>query len=185
MNLSSGGRTRLRARIAAAVTGAVALAALVPGVAQASPPANDDFDQAGAITALPFAADVDFTEATRAEDDPVCTTGDVASVWFDYTAGSAGVLEVDVTGGGGSAGVAIHTGPRGAVQRVPDTGCWSSSVVVNSDETGCVYGVGCGCPTGWLIQAASGSRGGRGRCAKRCGYRVWARSRVACLWSRI
>lgn len=75
MKLSSGGRARTRARIAAAVTAAVALAALVPGVAQASPPVNDDFDQARAITALPFAADVDFTEATRAADDPTCTTG--------------------------------------------------------------------------------------------------------------
>ncbi len=60
-----------------------------------------------------------------------------------------------------------------------------TAVVVNSDETGCVYRIGCGCPMGWLIQAASGSRGGRGRCAKRCGYRVWARSRVVCRWSRI
>lgn len=48
------------------------------------------------------------------------------SVWFDYTATSAGALEVDVTGGGGSAGLAVFTGARGAVTRAPGTTCWSS-----------------------------------------------------------
>ena len=46
------------------------------------------------------------------------------------------------------------------------------AVVVKSNETGCAYGVGCGWSTGWLIQATSGSLGGRGRRAKRSG--CWA-----------
>ncbi len=43
------------------------------------------------------------------------------------------------------------------------------TVVVKSNETGCVYGVGCGWSTGWLIQATSGNWGGRGRRVKRSG----------------
>jgi hypothetical protein len=43
------------------------------------------------------------------------------------------------------------------------------AVVVKSNETGCVYGVGCGWSTGWLIQATLGSWGGRGRRVKRSG----------------
>ena len=50
---------------------------------------------------------------------------------------------------------------RTAPSRVP--------VVVKSNETGCAYEVGCGWSTGWLIQATSGSLGGRGRRAKRSG----------------
>ncbi|WP_158855015.1 hypothetical protein, partial [Saccharothrix deserti] len=43
----------------------------------------------------------------------------------------------------------------------------AAAVVVKSSETGCVYGAGWGCSAGWLIQATSGSAGGRGRRAKR------------------
>ena len=42
-------------------------------------------------------------------------------------------------------------------------------VLVKSNETGCVYRVGCGWSAGWLIQALSGSLGGRGRRVKRSG----------------
>jgi len=45
----------------------------------------------------------------------------------------------------------------------------TAHVVVKSKETGCRYGVGCGWSTGWLIQAVSGSLGGRGRRVKRSG----------------
>ncbi|WP_367127450.1 PKD domain-containing protein [Saccharothrix sp. HUAS TT1] len=108
--------------IAVAIT--AVLAALAPRVAQAAPPANDDFDQAVAITALPFGADADLAEATPAEDDPLCTTSDEASVWYDYTAGSDGVLAFDLVGSGYGF-VAVYTGSRGALERAPDTGCSS------------------------------------------------------------
>jgi hypothetical protein len=36
---------------------------------------------------------------------------------------------------------------------------WTAAVVVKSNETGCVYGVGCGWSTGWLIQATLGNWG--------------------------
>jgi hypothetical protein len=45
-------------------------------------------------------------------------------------------------------------------------------VVVKSNETGCVYGVGCGWSTGWLIQATLGNWGGRGWRVKRSGCSV-------------
>jgi hypothetical protein len=56
-------------------------------------------------------------------------------------------------------------------QQVPPAGL-GSAVVVKSNETGCVYGVGCGWSTGWLIQATLGNWGGRGRRVNRSGCSV-------------
>ncbi|MFE2752560.1 PKD domain-containing protein [Actinosynnema sp. NPDC059335] len=103
----------------------VAVVVAAPGVAHAAPPANDDFDQAVAITALPFAADLALDEATSAADDPVCSTSDEGSVWFDYTATSDAVLEIDLAESG-YGHVAVFTGTRGALARVPGTTCASS-----------------------------------------------------------
>ncbi|MDQ3578164.1 MAG: PKD domain-containing protein [Actinomycetota bacterium] len=115
-------RARTLARIATTLTAAATLAALLPGVAQAAPPSNDDFDSATNITTLPFTTDVDFTDSTLAEDDPWrCTTNaGLGSVWFDYTATSDGIVKVDLSNSG-SATVAVYTGSRGALTLVPET----------------------------------------------------------------
>lgn len=73
--------------------------------------------------------------------------------------------------------VAQVTGPlpgtnEGTSRERERMGHLDATVVVKSNETGCVYEVGCGWLTGWLIQAASGSLGGRGRRVKRSG--CWA-----------
>jgi hypothetical protein len=49
--------------------------ALGARTATASPPPNDDFDQATVVSALPFTNEVDTTGASQASDDPTETCG--------------------------------------------------------------------------------------------------------------
>jgi hypothetical protein len=111
-------RSRGRTALAAALTAAFAL--LVPGVAHAAPPSNDDFDQAAAVTALPFAAQMDTGEATQATDDPSwCQSYDVrGSVWFRYTATADGYLRATTQGSDRPMILAVHSGTRGGLRGI-------------------------------------------------------------------
>ncbi|MGI5502142.1 PKD domain-containing protein [Lentzea sp. CA-135723] len=109
-----------RSRAAVLGIAAATLAVLVPGVAHAQPPGNDDFDSATVISALPFSVEGDANSATRAVDDPVmdCSHRDVkASVWFRYTAAEDGVLRFGTTDAGDSLPVSVYTGGRGDLRR--------------------------------------------------------------------
>ncbi|NUT53141.1 MAG: hypothetical protein HOV94_38530, partial [Saccharothrix sp.] len=97
-----------------------------PGVAWAAAPANDDFDQAVAITAVQFAGEVDVSEATGAPDDPnPCYHLDQATVWYSFTATEDVTLAVDF--GDSWPESVVFTGTRGALQPVPDT-CESGGI---------------------------------------------------------
>ena len=53
--------------------------------ALAAPPSNDDSSGAVVVTTLPFAVDIDMTEATAGPDDPPSCPGDpsgMATVWY-------------------------------------------------------------------------------------------------------
>jgi hypothetical protein len=104
------------AGLAVAVT-----AVLAPGVAQAEPPSNDDFDNATAVTVLPFEATADLAEATRAPDDPTSCIGFGGRfVWFRYTAPADGIVKASQTPSNVYQPVlAAYTGARGALQPVP------------------------------------------------------------------
>jgi hypothetical protein len=112
--------SRSRGRIALATALTAVFALLVPGIAHAAPPSNDDFDQAAAVTALPFAAQLDTGEATEAPDDPYwCQPYDVrGSTWFSYTATADGYLRATTAGSDPSMILAVHTGTRGALRGV-------------------------------------------------------------------
>lgn len=117
--------SRSRGRIALATALTAAFALLVPGVAHAAPPSNDDFDQAAAVTALPFAAQLDTGEATKATDDPAwCQSYDVrGTVWFRYTATADGYLRATTRGSDRSMILAVHSGTRGDLRGIAcDTG---------------------------------------------------------------
>lgn len=99
---------------------AVTAALLVPGVAHAAPPSNDDFGSATAVTALPFKATQDAREATKATDDPTpCNTYTTWSVWYDFTAPADALVRVTPTSTGTRPFVAVYTGDRGALTQVP------------------------------------------------------------------
>ncbi len=115
----------LRSRGRVAVVGVLiaAVAVVAPGVAHAAaPPANDDFDTAVAVTALPFTTQEDTSAATKTSDDPGWCSGYVAagSVWFSYTATQDGLLRATTAGSDHRTILSANTGPRGRLQSVAD-----------------------------------------------------------------
>ncbi|WP_177320919.1 PKD domain-containing protein [Lentzea waywayandensis] len=103
-----------------AVVAAAVLGMLVPGVAHAAPPANDDFDASTAITALPFTVEQNTSEATKASDDSFwCQPYDSqGSVWFHYTATETGLLRATSAGSGREMIISAQTGLRGELRGV-------------------------------------------------------------------
>jgi hypothetical protein len=109
-------RLLTRARTTAVAVAAGMVAVLAPGVAHAATaPANDDFDTATAITALPFSTQEDTSAATKATDDPLwCQFYDIGgTVWFQYTATEDGWLRATSAGSDRSMILAAFTGTRG------------------------------------------------------------------------
>ncbi|PSL58441.1 PKD domain-containing protein [Saccharothrix carnea] len=94
------------------------LGLLVPGVAHAAPPPNDDFSEATPIASLPFTTTQSTVEATPAYDDPADCHGFHQSVWFTYTASADGVLVATTAGSDYDTILAVHTGYRGALTQV-------------------------------------------------------------------
>lgn len=106
-------RRRGRVRIASTLTAAVALLALLPGVAQAAPPSNDHFADAAPITTVPAAAETELSEATvePGEPDPSCSHYSAApSAWFAFTAPRTEWITLNETGADYSAILAVYTG---------------------------------------------------------------------------
>jgi hypothetical protein len=100
-------------------TGAAVLSLLVAGPVLAASPANDGYDAREIVAALPFGTTVDTTEATTdavdAEANLSCgAPATDASVWFEYTAGSDGMVTIDTSGSSYSAGLIVVTGAPGA-----------------------------------------------------------------------
>lgn len=105
-----------------AIVAATLTGVLLPGVAHAAPPSNDDFDAATVITALPYAVTQDTTESTKASDDPYGCIGSVitGSAWFTYTATEDSLLRLNTEGSDRDLDVTTFTGQRGALNRVED-----------------------------------------------------------------
>jgi hypothetical protein len=98
--------------------GAVAMGIiLLPGIAQAAPPPNDDFAARETIAALPFSDSVDTTEATfeTGEPDPgdepyFCGFNVTNTVWYQFTPSSSAVLDADTFGSAFDTVLAVWTG---------------------------------------------------------------------------
>lgn len=109
------------AGVAVAVT-----AVLAPGVAQAAPPSNDDFDNATTITAVPSETATTTAEATRAPDDPTsCESYFSNTAWLRYTAPADGIVKASLTSTSYYAIFSVYTGTRGELQRLPGTCSYS------------------------------------------------------------
>lgn len=130
-------RLHMRVRGVAAVLAALTAVVLAPGVAQAAPPSNDDFDNATALT-LPYAEDISLAEATAAPDDPeACFAQYTNTIWYSFTATEDTTLRLDF--GDAYLDTAIFTGSRGALQFVPRTCEWGSSVRSLTASAGVTY----------------------------------------------
>jgi hypothetical protein len=87
----------------------------------ASPPPNDDFDQATVVSALPFTNELDTTDATPALDDPTdCFgLGGSSSVWYVFTPSHDLKVQADTYGSDYDTLLAVYTGVRGSLSFVP------------------------------------------------------------------
>jgi hypothetical protein len=88
-------------------------------------PANDDFDNATVITALPFTTNFNTAEATTAPDDPLgddlCGFGSVDghTVWYQFTPTQDMRLNANTAGTRGFGhNIFVYTGTRGNLTRV-------------------------------------------------------------------
>ncbi|MFC5291255.1 PKD domain-containing protein [Actinokineospora guangxiensis] len=106
---------------ATACLAALAATALLPSVAHAAPPSNDDFDTATEITALPFTTVQDTTEATAAADEPAACwrPSGGASVWYRFTATAHGFLRATFGTSDHASTFVAFTGERDALTAVP------------------------------------------------------------------
>lgn len=135
----------VRRRMAMTMVAVAAWGVILPGVAQAEPPTNDDFDASVVVTELPFTQTLDTTQATRAYDDPSsCQYGYlVGSVWFSYTPTEDMMLRATTAGSTYVTQVATFTGDRGALARVPacTTGSSTGTTITFPARAGTTYHV--------------------------------------------
>jgi hypothetical protein len=127
-------RTHLTATSVLLLTLALALL-LVSTPALAAPPANDDFDNAMVISALPYTHVLDTSAATTAPDDPDDCYDSSASVWYSFTAPSAMPVAVTISGSTFQATVAVYTGTRGNLTQVACASAYGDSVWRQVDAT--------------------------------------------------
>ena len=91
----------------------VVLAWWASGPAMAAPPANDDFDSATRIPALPYTATLNTAEATAAADDPACTFGPTPTVWYSFTPTANVRVRATTLGSDYDTIICVFTGTRG------------------------------------------------------------------------
>jgi hypothetical protein len=119
----------------------VGVVTLAASPAAAAPPANDDFDNAIAFTAVPFETTADTTEATVAPDDPGCIGGDEFTVWYRLTLSSTTEVVLDTFGSDYDTTLSAWTGDRGSLNFVAcndDTGSLQSRIAFVA-EAGVTY----------------------------------------------
>jgi hypothetical protein len=98
---------------------ALGLVALVVPQAFAQPPANDDFDNATVIQALPFTTTEDTSEATAAVDDPEPScVGTSHTVWFAFTPTADVTLTANTFESDYDTTLSVWTGTRGSLAEV-------------------------------------------------------------------
>jgi hypothetical protein len=103
-------------RVLAPLFSMAVLLPAAPALAQGTP-ANDDFNSATIISALPFSDNLDATGATSASDDPtVC--GNNGSVWYSFTPSQNEAISANTFGSNYDTVLAVYTGIRGALTPV-------------------------------------------------------------------
>src|SRR6266496_217729 len=118
---------RLRRLVVVSVAGLLlTLLNVPPALAQ---PANDDFDSAAVIGALPFTDSISTAEATTADDDPFCN-GNEHTVWYSFTPTQNERIQADTSGSDYDTTLSVYTGSRGALSQV---GCASFPAQVTLD----------------------------------------------------
>ncbi len=104
-------------------------------VNSAAPPVNDNFANAIAVTSATFTGSVDNSSATSESTDPIppCVAGlsqnpAGKSVWWKYTAGSAGTAVINTLGSSYDTVLSVYTGVPGTFVNVACNNDVSTSV---------------------------------------------------------
>jgi subtilisin family serine protease/Leucine-rich repeat (LRR) protein len=113
-------------------------------IASCPPPANDDFNSATLISAIPFTDTVNTSWATTAGDDPVpsCGSNVGKTVWYKYTATGNSSFAFRTVGSDFDTVLSVWTGTRGALAEVAcddDGGGNLSSLVGVTTAPGTTY----------------------------------------------
>jgi hypothetical protein len=96
--------------------------------------ANDDFDAAQQIDALPYEDTRDVLQATVAPDDPWCLQNSNNTVWYRYTPAADVTVAADTAGSDYDTRLCVYYGSRGALNEVAsndDTGTLFAALAVN------------------------------------------------------
>ena len=80
--------------------------------------ANDDFDAAQQVDALPYEDTRDVLRATAAPDDPWCLQTSTNTVWYRYTPATDVTVAVDTAGSDYDTRLCVYYGSRGALNEV-------------------------------------------------------------------
>jgi hypothetical protein len=144
-------RPQIRRLVVVSVAGLLlALLNISPALAQ---PANDDFDSATVISALPFTDAISTVDATNPGDDPFCN-GNEHTVWYAFTPTQDTPIRADTSGSDYATSLGVYTGSRGALNEVA---CASSPAQVAFTATAnttyffMVASACCGNPGGNLV----------------------------------
>jgi len=93
------------------------IAVLLPLMARATVPSNDDIGSATIVSTLPFSTTQDTSGATVAADDPFCS-GRSATVWFAFTPTSNTSVTANTFGSNYDTTLSVWTGARGSLNLV-------------------------------------------------------------------
>ena len=132
---------------------ALAAALAVPGLANASPPANDQFAGATPIAALPFTDSADTLELTTELSEPLPCWFVSQTAWWSYTAPADGAIRVDAALSSVSANLNVYRAVGGGISGLNFLGCaYFGGSATLSVEAGQTY----------YFQAENISGGGQG-----------------------
>jgi hypothetical protein len=140
-------RTQIRRLAVVGVAGL--LLALLNASAALAQPANDDFDSATVISALPFTDTISTVDATNPGDDPFCN-GFEHTVWYAFTPTQDTPVKADTAGSDYATSLGVYTGSRGALGEVA---CASSpaEVAFNASANTTYFFMVAGVPGGTLV----------------------------------
>jgi hypothetical protein len=118
--------SRLGTRVITVVTILImALSSVQPALA--APPTNDNFADAQVITALPFSATVDTTEATIEVSEPESCWFLTNTVWYSFTPSQNTAVTADTFGGAVSANLNVYRSTGSGISSLQFMGCTTST----------------------------------------------------------
>ena len=134
---------------------------LVPSAALASPPANDDFENADVIAGLPFADSGELGGTTIQPGEwTACASPIASSVWYRFTPSAAGRVAVDLAGSAFDVRATTYQWSGGGLAGLASLGCASAGPVGNvftfDAVAGSTYYIQATSPWPWSAHLALG-----------------------------